>query len=86
MVARALGDSAAGVVRTANDRAFRTAIVPAGNVVTTADELSRFYMTLANGGALNGTTVFDPRTISSQIGCAVHRIFLHVSTPAIVAR
>jgi CubicO group peptidase (beta-lactamase class C family) len=63
LVDRALGDSAAGVVRTANERPFRTAIVPAGNVVTTADELSRFYMTLANGGALDGTSVFDPRTI-----------------------
>ena len=37
--------------------------MPAGNVVTTADELSRFYMTLANGGALDGTSVFDPKTI-----------------------
>jgi CubicO group peptidase (beta-lactamase class C family) len=63
LVERALGDSAAGVVRSANGRAFRTAIVPAGNAVTTADELSKLYMCLADGGALNGTPVFDRKTV-----------------------
>ncbi len=63
LVERALGDSADGVVRTANGRAFRTAIVPAGNVVTTADELSRLYMCLANDGTLDGSRFFDRKTI-----------------------
>jgi CubicO group peptidase (beta-lactamase class C family) len=63
LLERALGDSAPGVVRTANGAAFRTAIVPAGNVVTTAEELSRFYMCLASGGELDGVRVFEPKTI-----------------------
>jgi CubicO group peptidase (beta-lactamase class C family) len=63
LVERALGDSAEGVVRTANGRAFRTAIVPAGNVTTTADELSRFYMCLASDGVIDGARYFDRRTI-----------------------
>ena len=63
MVERALGDGLAGVVNTANGAAFRTAIVPAGNVVTTAGELSRFYMCLASDGSLEGGRVFDARTI-----------------------
>jgi CubicO group peptidase (beta-lactamase class C family) len=62
-VERALGDSAAGIVRTANGHPFRTAIVPSGNVVATADELSLFYMSLASGGALDGPRVFDQKTI-----------------------
>jgi CubicO group peptidase (beta-lactamase class C family) len=63
LLERALGDSAPGVVRTANGAAFRTAIVPAGNVVTTAEELSRFYMCLASGGELDGARVFESKTI-----------------------
>jgi CubicO group peptidase (beta-lactamase class C family) len=63
LVERALGDSADGVVRTANGRAFRTAIVPSGNVVTTAEELSQLYMCLANDGMLDGMRHFDRRTI-----------------------
>jgi CubicO group peptidase (beta-lactamase class C family) len=63
LLERALGDSAPGVVSTANGAAFRKAIVPAGNVVTTARELSRLYMCLANGGELDGTRVFEPKTI-----------------------
>jgi CubicO group peptidase (beta-lactamase class C family) len=63
LLERALGDSAPGVVRTANGAAFRTAIVPAGNVVTTAEELARFYMCLASGGELDATRVFESKTI-----------------------
>jgi hypothetical protein len=63
LLERALGDSAEGVGPTANGVAFRTAVVPAGNVVTTAKELSRLYMCLANGGSLGGAHVFDPKTI-----------------------
>jgi CubicO group peptidase (beta-lactamase class C family) len=63
LLERALGDSAPGVVRTANGAAFRTAIVPSGNVVTTARELSRLYMCLANGGRIDGVRVFEEKTI-----------------------
>jgi CubicO group peptidase (beta-lactamase class C family) len=63
LIRRALGDSIEGVVATANGPLFRTALVPSGNVITTADELSRFYACLANYGELDGTRVFDRRTI-----------------------
>jgi CubicO group peptidase (beta-lactamase class C family) len=63
LLERALGDSAPGVVDTANGAPFRTAIVPSGNVVTTARELSRLYMCLANGGELDGERVFEEKTI-----------------------
>lgn len=37
--------------------------MPAGNIVTTANELSRFFELLRCGGTLDGVRVFAPRTI-----------------------
>lgn len=60
---RALGVAHTDAVRLSNDPRFLVGVVPAGNVVTTADELSRFYQLLLNGGELDGVRVFEPRTI-----------------------
>lgn len=60
---RALGVAHEDAVRLSNDPRFLIGIVPAGNVVTTADELSRFYQVLLNGGELDGVRVFEPRTV-----------------------
>jgi CubicO group peptidase (beta-lactamase class C family) len=60
---RALGVAHEDAVRLSNDPRFLVGIVPAGNVVTTADELSRFYQLLLNGGELDGVRVFEPLTI-----------------------
>ncbi|HYF25925.1 MAG TPA: serine hydrolase domain-containing protein [Baekduia sp.] len=60
---RALGLPADDVTRLSNDPRFLTGIVPAANVVTTADELSRFYELLLREGELDGTRIFEPRTI-----------------------
>jgi CubicO group peptidase (beta-lactamase class C family) len=60
---RALGVAHEEVVRMSNDPRFLLGVVPAGNVVTTADELSRFYQVLLNGGEMNGVRVFEPLTI-----------------------
>jgi CubicO group peptidase (beta-lactamase class C family) len=46
-----------------NDPRFLTGIVPSGNLITTANELSRFYQLLLNGGELDGVRIFEPRTI-----------------------
>ncbi len=63
LMERALGDDIPGIVATGNSDAFRTGIVPAGNVICSADELSRFYSALAQEGRFGGTQVFEPRTI-----------------------
>jgi CubicO group peptidase (beta-lactamase class C family) len=60
---RALGLPPDEVTRTSNDPRFLTGIVPAANVVTTANELSRFYELLRCGGELDGIRVMEPRTI-----------------------
>jgi CubicO group peptidase (beta-lactamase class C family) len=64
---RALGVPINEVIRLANDPRFLTGIVPAGNVVTTANELSRFMDLLRAGGTLDGVTVLKPRTIRRAV-------------------
>jgi CubicO group peptidase (beta-lactamase class C family) len=60
---RALGQPVDKVVETSNDPRFLTGVVPAANVVTTADELSRFFEILRRGGEVDGVRVMEPRTI-----------------------
>ncbi len=60
---RALGVGLQDAVTLSNDRRFMTAVVPAGNVITTANELSRFFQLLLQGGELDGVRIFEPRTI-----------------------
>ena len=60
---RALGVEFTDVPELANDPRYLTAIVPAGNVVSNAHELSRFYQLLLNEGELDGIRIFEPRTI-----------------------
>jgi CubicO group peptidase (beta-lactamase class C family) len=63
LLTRALGLGLDDLVQTSNDRRFLTAIIPSGNVVTTAFELSRFYELLRRGGELDGVRVLKPHTI-----------------------
>jgi CubicO group peptidase (beta-lactamase class C family) len=63
LVTRALGVPADQVVELSNDERFLTAILPAANVVTTANELSRFFEIFRRGGELDGHRVMEPRTL-----------------------
>jgi CubicO group peptidase (beta-lactamase class C family) len=54
-------------VRVSNDPRFLTTIVPAGNIVSTANEASRFMQLLLDGGTLDGVRVFETRTIERAI-------------------
>jgi CubicO group peptidase (beta-lactamase class C family) len=54
-------------VRVSNDPRFLTSVVPAGNIVATANEASRFMQLLLDGGTLDGVRVFEPRTIERAI-------------------
>ena len=59
----ALGTTLHHAIELSNDPRYLTGIVPAANVVTTAEELSAFYQCLLDGGVLGGVRVFDPRTV-----------------------
>jgi CubicO group peptidase (beta-lactamase class C family) len=64
---RALGAPLDEVTEAGNDPAFLTAIVPAANTVTTANELSRFYEVMRRGGELDGVRVLQPETIERAL-------------------
>jgi CubicO group peptidase (beta-lactamase class C family) len=63
VVRNALGTTLPHVVELSNDPRFLSGIIPAGNVVSNADELSAFYQCLMDDGCLDGVRVFEPRTI-----------------------
>jgi CubicO group peptidase (beta-lactamase class C family) len=60
---RILSVSFADAVRISNDPRFLTAVIPAGNICTSAGEAARFMQLLLDGGTLDGVRIFDPRTI-----------------------
>lgn len=60
---RALGKTPDDIVEASNDPRFLTGIIPAGNGVASATELSRFFELLRRGGELDGVRIFEPRTI-----------------------
>jgi CubicO group peptidase (beta-lactamase class C family) len=54
-------------VRISNDPRFLTSVIPAGNIIATANEASRFMQLLLDGGEQNGVRVFETRTIKRAI-------------------
>ncbi len=64
---RAFGHTIAEVTEILDDPRFLDAIVPAANIVATANEFSRFFELLRMGGTLDGVDVFQPRTIRRAI-------------------
>ena len=63
LLRRALGVGFREVNALSNDPRFLTSVIPSANIVATADELSRFYQLLLDGGELDGVRIFDLRTI-----------------------
>lgn len=60
---RALGVSFEQAADFSNDPRWMSAVVPSGNVVSTADELSRFFELLLRDGELDGHRVMEARTV-----------------------
>ncbi|HEX7601388.1 MAG TPA: serine hydrolase domain-containing protein [Polyangiaceae bacterium] len=63
LVERALGVPFERAVTVSNERPFLTSIIPSGNIVATANELSTFFQLLLDGGELDGVRVFDAKTV-----------------------
>jgi CubicO group peptidase (beta-lactamase class C family) len=64
---RALSVSWGDVVRISNEPRFMQVIIPAANLVATADEMSQFYQMFLNGGELNGKRIFKSDTICRAV-------------------
>jgi CubicO group peptidase (beta-lactamase class C family) len=67
LVSRALGAPLGEVIDATNDPRFRMGIVPAANVYTTANELSRFFELLRRGGEMDGVRVMEPETLRNAL-------------------
>jgi CubicO group peptidase (beta-lactamase class C family) len=63
LVTRALGQPLDNVIEISNDPRFLTGIVPSANLVTNAEELSRFFEIFRRGGELDGVRVMEPQTL-----------------------
>jgi CubicO group peptidase (beta-lactamase class C family) len=63
LVKRVLGQPIDKAVETSNDPRFLTSVVPSANVVTSANELSRFFEIFRAGGELDGVRIMRPETI-----------------------
>jgi CubicO group peptidase (beta-lactamase class C family) len=75
MAKRALSVSWGDVVRISNEPRFMQVIIPAANIVATADEMSQFFQMMLNGGELNGRRIFKPETIHRAIAPAAKMWF-----------
>jgi CubicO group peptidase (beta-lactamase class C family) len=67
LLERSLGVNIHEVVRLSNSDRFLTAVVPSGNIIGTAEEASRFFQLLLNGGILDGKRVFERRTVQRAV-------------------
>jgi CubicO group peptidase (beta-lactamase class C family) len=63
LVTRALAQPIEKVVELSNDPRFITSVVPSASIITTADELSRFFEIFRCGGELDGVRVMAPATL-----------------------
>jgi CubicO group peptidase (beta-lactamase class C family) len=63
LVNRVLGQPIDRVVEVSNDPRFLTAVIPSANVITSANELCRFFEIFRAGGELDGVQVMRPETI-----------------------
>lgn len=73
LIKHAVGGSLEQVVDVSNDPRFRDVIIPAGNLYATAEEGSRFFQMLLNGGNWNGQQIFQPETVKQAIRGASRR-------------
>lgn len=67
LASRALGVGVNQLVEWGHDERFLSAVIPSANVVTTADELSRFYELFRRGGELDGVRVMRPESVRHAI-------------------
>jgi CubicO group peptidase (beta-lactamase class C family) len=66
-IRRILGADLQTAIDLSNDPRFYQQIIPAGNITATAEECSRFFQCLLNGGEYDGKRIFQPVTIERAV-------------------
>lgn len=72
LVKRALSQSIEDVVALSNEPRFQTAVIPSASIITTANELSRFFEIFRRGGELDGVRVMAPETLRRALAEQSH--------------
>lgn len=67
VVNRALGGDIKTVEQVTNDPRFQEAVIPAGNLCGTAEEMGRFFQMMLNGGVWNGKRICQEITIKRAV-------------------
>jgi len=62
-----LGGDLNELVELSNTSGYKNATIPAANMYATAEECSRFYQMILNGGHYNDQKIMDPKTIARAI-------------------
>jgi CubicO group peptidase (beta-lactamase class C family) len=64
---RAIGTGLENAVNLSNDPRYYRAVIPAGNGVANADDCSKLFQCLLDGGALDGVRVLEPLTVRRAV-------------------
>lgn len=67
LIKRALGGSLDMVEGVTNDPKFKQAVIPAGNIMGTAEEMGRFFQMLLDGGLYKGKQVCKEITVKRAV-------------------
>lgn len=67
VVRRALGGDIRTVAAIANDPRFQEAVIPAGNLCGTAEEMGRFFQMMLNGGVWKGRRICSEMTVRRAV-------------------
>jgi CubicO group peptidase (beta-lactamase class C family) len=67
LLRRALGADIREAVDISNDPRFLSAVIPSGNIHCTANEASRFFQLVLDGGALDGRRIFKVSTVRRAV-------------------
>ncbi len=67
IVRRALGGDIRTVEAVTNDPRFQEAVIPAGNLCGTAEEMGRFFQMMLNGGVWNGRRICSEMTVRRAV-------------------
>jgi CubicO group peptidase (beta-lactamase class C family) len=67
LIQRAFSSTFEELINFANDPRFLKAVVPAANLCTTANDLSRFYELLLCGGLIDGKRIFPARAVRNAV-------------------
>ena len=75
LIRRALGTDMEAIASISNDPRYHEAVIPAANLVASAEEVSAFFEMMRDGGRWGRKRICAPATIASAVRATGHRAF-----------